>query len=1054
MTPHGYTEDAAVEQPSLELLGTLGWEAANLYSEWTAGRSSEGRESEHQVILPPRLRSALERLNPDVSPEGIEKAIEILTTDRSKLLPVNANREVYDLLKDGVKVTVPSESGGDETVTLRVIDWRNPEANDFLVASQFWVAGDMYRRRCDLVGFVNGIPVVLFELKATHQNLKHAYDDNLTDYRVAIPQLFTPNGFIILSNGSATKVGSTFAPWEHFYEWKRINEEGEKGVVSLETAIRGMCEKDRLIDLLENFLVFEEERGGLIKKLAKNHQFLGVNQAISQVQGLGENQGRLGVFWHTQGSGKSLSMVFFTQKVLRTIPGSWTFVIVTDRDELDEQIHKTFVATGALTEDETRATSGKHLQQLLTENHRYCFTLIQKFQTRDGSPYPELSDRDDIIVITDEAHRSQYDTLALNMRTALPKAAFLGFTGTPLIAGEEERTREVFGDYISIYNFAQSVEDGATVPLYYENRIPELQLTNENLNEELEDLLVEAELDEAQDKKVQREFGREYHLVTREERLDTVADDVVDHFIGRGHRGKAMFIAIDKATAVKMYDKVQARWAERIQQIKAQLATATGAQREALEAEIEELEATDMAVVVSQAQNEAAEMAAKGVDIVPHRKRIVEDDLDEKFKDPDDPLRLVFVCAMWITGFDVPSCSTIYLDKPMRNHTLMQTIARANRRHGNKEAGLIVDYVGVFRNLQKALAIYGGVTGEADDTPIKNKAELVEFLKHIIAEVLAFCRIRGVDAKAIQEAAGFGRVALLDDAVESLIESDETKKSFLSQAARVNRIYRAVLPDKEANEFAPDAVLISVLAQKIRSLTPPPDISEVMGQVEELLDRSIAAEGYELPERPDDDQHLINLSQVDFDKLREQFVKSRKRTEAEKLRAMIERQLQEMVVRNRSRVDFLEKFQRMIDEYNSGSKNIEAFFEELVRFAQSLTEEEKRGVQEGLSEEELALFDILTRPGPELTKKEVTQVKKVCKELLEKLRNEKLVLDWRLRQQTRAAVRRAIEVQLDELPEAFDETIFGEKCDRAYAHVYDSYFGGGESVYQAAASSI
>ena len=577
-----------------------------------------------------------------------------------------------------------------------------------------------------------------------------------------------------------------------------------------------------------------------------------------------------------------------------------------------------------------------------------------------------------------------------------------------------------------------------------------MQLTNENLNEELADLLESAELDEEQEKKVQREFGREYHLVTREERIDTVAQDVVEHFIGRGYRGKAMFIAIDKATAVKMYDKVRAGWLDRIKELEAKLPTLPQAQRKAVEEEIAELMNTDMAVVVSQAQNEVADMAAKGVDILPHRKRLVEDDLDETFKDPDDSLRLVFVCAMWITGFNVPSCSTIYLDKPMRNHTLMQTIARANRRHRNKEAGLIVDYVGVFRNLQKALAIYGGATGGADEPPIKNKAQLVEFLKQLIAEILSFCHDQGINTKAIQGASGFERIALLDDAVESLIASDETKKTFLSRAASVNRIYRTVLPDKEGNEVAPDAVLISVLAQKIRSLTPPPDISEVMGQVEELLDRSIASEGYEIRESPESYDQLIDLSLVDFEKLRKKFSSSRKRTEAEKLRAMIERQLQEMVVRNRGRVDYLEKFQEMIDEYNAGSKNIEAFFEELVRFAQSLTEEEQRGTRIGLSEEELAVFDILTRPGPKLSKKEEAQVKKVCKDLLRSLKEERLVLDWRLFPQPRAEVRRTIEIQLDELPEAFEESLFAQKCERTYAHVYDCYFGEGQSVYEPA----
>jgi type I restriction enzyme R subunit len=507
-----YSEDALVQQPAIALFGELEWETADLFHEWASGKSTEGRETEHEVILVPRLRAALEKLNPALPAEALDQAIEELTRDRSKMVPEEANREVYGLLKGGVLVDVRADDGSRTKEFARIIDWRNPANNQFFLASEFWIAGDMYRRRCDLMGFVNGIPLLLVELKAVHKNLKNAFDDNLNDYRYAIPQLFVQNGLVMLSNGSATRIGSTFAPWEHFFEWKRINDEGEKGVVSLETAIRGVCEPERFLDIIENFIVYQEVRGGLVKIAAKNHQYLGVNRSITEVGNLGENKGRLGVFWHTQGSGKSLSMIFFSQKILRTVPGNWTFVIVTDRDELDGQIYKTFSATGAVTEAEAQATSGAHLKQLLAEDHRYVFTLIQKFHTEKGETFPELSDRSDVIVITDEAHRSQYDVFALNMRNALPKAAFIGFTGTPLMAGEE-RTKEVFGDYVSIYNFAQSIEDGSTVPLYYENRTPELQLTNENLNEDMERLLEEAELSEEQEKKLEREFAREYHLI-------------------------------------------------------------------------------------------------------------------------------------------------------------------------------------------------------------------------------------------------------------------------------------------------------------------------------------------------------------------------------------------------------------------------------------------------------------------------------------------------------------------------------------------------------------
>jgi type I restriction enzyme, R subunit len=1040
VAPSGYTEDQLIEQPTVELFKSLGWETGNLYHEFDGGKSTEGREGRRDVHLPNRLRAALERLNPDIPFEGITQAIEQLTTDRGKMIPVNANQDVYRLLKHGAKVSVFDQRGEQITETVKIIDWNNPHKNEFFLASQFWVASEFYTRRCDLVGFVNGIPLLLMELKATHKHVKHAYDGNLSDYRSAIPHFFTPNGFIILSNGTETRIGATFAGWDHFLEWKKVADEAEQGVISLETVVRGTCTPEHLLDIIENFTVFEEGHGGLAKKVAKNHQYLGVNKAIEEVKNLKENKGRLGVFWHTQGSGKSLSMVFLTQKILRTLRGNWTFVIVTDRKELDNQIYKTFAATGAVTDAEAHAETSAELVQLLKEDHRYVFTLIQKFRTESGQTHPVLSNRHDIIVITDEAHRSQYDVFALNMRNALPNASFIGFTGTPLMAGEE-KTREVFGDYVSVYNFAQSIEDGATVPLYYENRIPELQLTNENLNEDMEQLLEAAELDEAQEKKLEREFAREYHLITREERLETIAEDLVQHFLGRGYRGKAMMICIDKATAVRMYDKVRAHWNIHLRELYKELPKASFARQEMIHATIAEMGRTDMAVVVSQSQGEVEEMKRKGLDILAHRKRMVTENLDEKFKDPNDHLRLVFVCAMWITGFDVPECSTIYLDKPMRNHTLMQTIARANRVTEGKEAGLIVDYVGIFRNLQKALAIYAKPS--EGETPILDKQKLVQYLKVAIEEAVQFSAQKGGNLEAIKKADGYQRVKLLDDAVEAVVSSEGAKKIFLNMAAKIARVFRAIKPDPMCNQFLADVALICEIGKKIKGIAAPADISEVMKDIEALLDDSIATEGYRIVREEVPDAHpLIDLSKIDFEALKKRFANQRKHTETERLKALITRTLNKMVQQNRSRMDFLDRFQRMIDEYNSGAKNIEQLFEELLRFAQSLKEEEQRAVREELTEEELAIFDILTKPEPQLTKKEQAQVKKVVRELLDKLKREKLVLDWQKQQRTKATVKVFIEEFFDSnLPEKYDKEMFQAKCDITFMHVYDVYGG-------------
>jgi type I restriction enzyme R subunit len=1036
-----YSESSLIEKPTIKLFIDLGWQTSNCYHEFEqADGSPLGRENKGEVVLVSKLRPVLIKLNPGLPAEAIDQAIEEITRDRSAMSLVNANREIYQFLKDGVNVKLPATGKNEETTEkVKIIDWDNPDNNDFFLASQFWITGEMYTRRADLVGFVNGIPLLFIELKAAHKRLENAYIDNLADYKNTIPQLFWYNAIIILSNGSESKIGTITAEWEHFADWKKINSEGEKGVVSLDTMIRGTCQKANFLDIIENYIVYMQSRGGLIKLIGKNHQYLGINNVIKGFKDIQAKQGKLGVFWHTQGSGKSVSMIFFAQKVLRKIPGNWTFVIVTDRKELDEQIYNNFANSGVITAQEIHAESGEHLRQLLKENHRYIFTLIHKFNFDEV-----VSERSDIIVITDEAHRSQYDTLAFNMRKALPNASFIAFTGTPLIVGEE-KTKEVFGDYVSVYNFKQSIDDKATVPLYYENRIPEVQLTNENLNEDMETILEAAELDERQQAKLEMEFANQYHIITLNDRLETIAKDIVAHFFNRGFKGKAMVVSIDKATAVKMYDKVRKYQQEYVKELEQQLSVALDDEKLPIEEKIRYIKETDMAVVVSASQNEIAQMREKGAEIEPHRRRMVSEDLATKFKDPNDPFRLVFVCAMWMTGFDVPSCSTIYLDKPMRNHTLMQTIARANRVFKDKVSGLIVDYVGVFRSLQKALAIYAPTPGEGAP-PIVDKAELVETLKKQLEDTTAFCSNLGINVEAILGAEGFEKVGLLDNAVDLIIATEEQKKTYLVMASRINGLFKAILPDRIANEVAPKSILFVIIANKIRSLIPPPNISAVINEIDKLLDESISTEGYVITEKPGESR-IYDLSQIDFEKLRAKYEKGRKHIEAERLKGLIERSLGQMLRFNRTRMDFQDRFQRMIDEYNAGSMNVDEFFKRLTEFAQQLNEEEKRGIAEGLSEEELAVFDILTRPDMKLTKKEELQVKGVAKELLEKLKKEKFVLDWRKRQETRAAVRVMINEIFDHLPEKYIKPVYNQKCELVYEHVYDAYYGKENSVY-------
>jgi type I restriction enzyme R subunit len=1047
MSAHDYTEDQLVEQPAIGLFAALGWQTVSAMEETFGAGGTLGRETKGEVVLTDRLRAALTRLNPGLPTEALQTAIDELARDRSAMSLEAANREIYRLLKDGIPVSVPDrEHGGQKTERLRVIDWASPEQNDFLLVSQFSVVGSLYTCRPDLVGFVNGLPWVVIELKKPGVPARAAFDENLTHYKQQIPQLFWFNALLIASNGTDSRVGSLTADWERFFEWKRIEREDEPRRVSLEVMLRGTCDRARLLDLVENFTLFSEHKAGLVKVLCQNHQFLGVNNAIaSMLEARKLGHGRGGVFWQTQGSGKSFSMVFFAQKVLRKLAGNWTFVVVTDRVELDEQIAKTFKTVGAVSEaegDQCHAASGAHLRELLRGNHRYVFTLVHKFQTPEA-----LTDRSDVIVLTDEAHRSQYDTLALNMRAALPKAMFLAFTGTPLIAGEE-RTKEVFGDYVSIYDFQQSVEDGATVPLFYENRTPELEMVNPDLNDDIYRLIEDADLDADQEEKLEKVLGRQYHLITRDDRLETVAQDIVRHFLGRGFVGKAMVVSIDKATALRMHDKVKKHWAAETARVQKEVSRydLPKSEQATLRQRLEVLTTTDMAVIVSPGQNEIEQMKKLRLDIEPHRKRMNESQpgLDEKFKDTTDPLRLVFVCAMWLTGFDAPSCSTVYLDKPMRNHTLMQTIARANRVFPGKHSGVIVDYANVFASLEKALAIYGA--GKGGTNPVKDKVQLVGALREAVAAATAFCLAHGVDLAAMEALppGGMERLAALENAINALIGPDTLRREFFGHEKFVGTLYRAVKPDPAAIEFSLRISGIATLAAAIRAkLSPnPPDIATILQQIGGLLDESITGmqvrEGGPPP---------IDLSTINFEALAQRFKESKhKNTDLEALKAAIATKLAKLVRLNRTRADFAEKFEALIESYNNGSRNIEQLFEDLLKLSNSLDDEQERHVREHLTEEELVIFDILTRPAPELSTAERDEVKKVAKALLERLKT-LLVLNWRQKSAARSTLKLAIEDTLDTLPEAYDRPLFAQKCSALFEHVYESYPERNAGVY-------
>ncbi len=1036
----------------------LGYEVVNAFKETFGDDGTLGRDNRSEMVLKRYLRLALERLNPELPKAAYDAGILALLEDHSiKNSLVLANQAVYGLIKDGVTIQYPEPDTNIEvTETLQVIDWRDAENNDFLAVRQLWSEEGLRVRRPDIIVFVNGLPLVVIELKAVNQHLQKALDDNIRDYKDTLQELMWYNGFIILSNGIEARVGSVSSDWDYFKEWKRIDSEGEVGRVDIETVIKGTCEKGRLLDIIENFVLYSQREAGVEKIICQNHQFLGVNNAIDAVHNYKALEGRLGVFWHTQGSGKSFSMVFLSQKVFRKIPGNWTFVIVTDRTSLDSQIYKDFADCGIVKQSNKKdegaqVADGQDLKDKLSGDERYIFTTIQKFHTRDGQVYPVLSERDNIIVITDEAHRTQYGTFAANMRQALPNASFIAFTGTPLIVGQDaEQTKAVFGDYVSTYGFQRSVEDNATVKLFYENRIPEVEIVNEDMDIEIVDKLEEASLSDNQEDELERRFSHEYQIITRDDRLERIASDIVDHFMVRGfaqedNHSKAMVVCIDRFTAVRMYDKVQRHWQEQIIALRSQQSGANAIKQKELKRQIKFMRETDMAVVISGLQNEVDDFRKRGLDIETHRRRLQKEDLDTHFKKPEHSLRIVFVCAMWMTGFNVPSCATIYLDKPMRNHTLMQTIARANRVYRDKQSGLIVDYIGIFRNLEKALAIYGVASVQGDEEggqPLHPQYEQIEAVRALIDEAIAFCLEIGIPIEDIMDTEHYyDRLALLKDVGEKVWASPEIYDEFINYVRAIDLSVNTILPNRTGAEFLPIRQLFMTIAKLANSTqyVSEQDIEDIAHEIESVLDDSVITTRWSIESDPL--AKLYDISQIDFEKLAERFKRGERRTSIEKLRRAMQNQINQLVGQNRTRMNYLERFNQLIASYNAGAVGVDEIFSALLKMVEDITEEEQRHVREGLSKEELAVFDLLVRPKKTLSDKERDAIKDTVKSLLKTLKTEKLKLDWRRRDISQEAVRSTI---IDVLDTAWgvmglDNEVFEPTVAEIYAHVASTY---------------
>ena len=1057
-----YSEDNLIENATQDVLEELGWHVKTAWTKETFGENGLlGRENKSEVVLTRYLLAALQKLNPGLPVLAYQQAIEQLAQKSADKTLIQINKEKYNLFKEGVPVAFTNANNELEKRRLKVFDFEQAENNYFLAVRQLEVVGELYNRRPDVIGFVNGIPLLVIELKAHHQNIQNAFTDNITDYKDSIPYLFYYNAFIILSNGTDAKVGTLTSKYKYFLDWKRINEEDE-GIVKMETMFKGTCAKQNMIDIFENFLLFDDSGGDIVKIMAKNHQFIGVNKVIHQAKNIEELQGKLGVFWHTQGSGKSYSMVFVSQKIHRKFGGAYTFLIVVDRSELERQLYDTYTGVGAVNSKNVVASSRDHLRELLKENHRYVFSLIHKFSIdpKVESEYPLITDRKNIIVISDEAHRTQSGTFARNMRFhGIPNASYLGFTGTPIIKDEEELTKNIFGEYVSVYDFKRAIVDGATLPLRYLNRGEKLNLDNPALDEQMIAALENEEIDDDQKRKLTYLFQKNYPILTAEKRLNDIAKDLVWHFNERGYQGKAMLVALDKPTAVRMYDLIRKYWAEYTTELKQKIAKANDIEEEQeLKRKIKKVEETEVCVIVSSEQNEVEKFGKMNLDIATHRKKMVERDLEKEFKDENNPFRLAIVCAMWITGFDAPCISTVYLDKPIKGHTLMQTIARANRVYDDeKENGLIVDYGNVYKQLEKAYSVYGEGGSNTSDTkgsgnnerPFELLEVLALELKESIEQVHGYLKELGFDLELLSntQAKPMDKIANIKMAMDCVCLNETSRTKFEMMAREVFRKYKALYPEEQIKPFIRQFNAIEAIYQQLNQQTKSADIISIIMNLQQIVDASVIVK----PNLNDKNEVYVDLSKLNFDKLKQAFAKAeRKNTLVYDLQNAIDKKLEQMLKENPLRLEFYERYQEIIKEYNQG-KSLEDtlhIFEKLSDYIQDLNHEDSRAIRENLNEESLAIFDLL-KEGKDLTASEIKEVKKVSVDLLNKLKEEKLKVErWRESRTVSASVKNIINDSLAYLPiHSYTDDDLTIRSVNVYQHIYMNYPGAGNNLY-------
>lgn len=952
-----FTENSLAEQPVIEWLKEMGYDY-EFGPDLAPGQVLGEREDFREVVLVGRLKRSIRRLNPDLPEAAIDDVARSIIKVEHPNLEI-ANKEVYKMLTQGVRIGIRDKSGEEKGRLVKIYDFETPQNNEFLIVNQFAIQGIEKVRRPDVIIFVNGIPLVIFELKnPTLENATiYSAFEQLREYKNDIPEVFKYNQILVIGDLLEAKHGTISSSWEWFSAWKGVESEDEKndGISELEILVRGIFHKTRFLDIIENFIIFEadseKDTSKYTKKMSLYHQYFGVNKAVNETLRAAKPRGnkKIGVFWHTQGSGKSLSMVFYTNKAKRLEElKSPTFVFLTDRNDLDGQFYKTFLRSGypSAKQAESVADLKERLREAAGE---LIFTTIQKFDTE----YEVLSERENIIVIADEAHRSQYAKFAGNVRVALPNASFMGITGTP-ISLQNRETRLVFGDHISEYKINQAVEDGATVPIYYEGRLVPLHLANQFIDEEFEDLTGEIEFEAKEVYK--RKWARLEQAVSAKDRLEQVAKDIVSHFNNRGLEGKGMIVTISRKTAVEMYKIISA---------------IPGA--------------PEVAVVISKPED-FPEL---------HQSRDTKE-LEKRFKNPDDTLKLVIVCDMWLTGFDVPSLHTMYIDKPLKNHTLMQAIARVNRIFKDKPGGLIVDYIGIADDLKKALSIYSSGIQKEAMIPIEEIiAKMME--KYDIVRAM----FTGVEYREWKKLKGVELAQLFQKAVNTIITNersgmvdDEQKKRFAKGTELLSQLFAFAMPHKEANAIRNEVEFFQAVKKAIikRTIIRSEGIGlDIESAVRELVSKAISAEGVI------DIFDMKGKGKPDISIFDEKFLEEVKNMKYKNLSIDVLRKLlhDELRVRMRTNLvrykSLLDMLEDIIEKYENNIINSTKVIEKLIELAKEIKKVEKLSEGMGLSEEEMAFYDAISAGRKSINGN--GELKELVRELVRIIKRD-LSIDW------------------------------------------------------------